>query len=189
MVPLAWWILAGIAPLTSASIAAAVIFSVLWVDSHGIHLAANAIGDVFPAGAARDAFYATPAGDLDHFLDEVLGHWEWHLGWAGWSALLLGSAVRTRVQSRASGWLVPALGGLIHGVTFFFVTTEGGTAVLGAGISLALAVVGGAAMRRGSAHPVVRFIVVASVVTLSVYVLWTLANGGRLVEPCEVLGC
>jgi hypothetical protein len=115
VIPLAWWVLAGIAPLTGASIAAAVIFSVLWVDSHGIHLAANAIGDVFPAGAARDTFYATPGGDLDHFFDEVLGHWEWHAGWAGWSALLLGSAIRAGVPPRSGRWLVPALAGLIHG--------------------------------------------------------------------------
>jgi hypothetical protein len=74
-------------------------------------------------------------------------------------------------------------------VTFFFVTTEGGTAVLGAGLSLVLVAVGGHAMRRGGAHPVVRFLVVASVVTLATYALWALANGGRLVQPCEVLGC
>jgi hypothetical protein len=44
-------------------------------------------------------------------------------------------------------------------------------------------------MRRGGAHPVVRFLVVASVVTLATYALWALAKGGRLVQPCEVLGC
>jgi hypothetical protein len=187
--PLAWWVLDGVAPLGGATIAAALLFTLLWVDAHGIHLAANAIGDVFAAGAPRDAFYATPAGDLDHFLDEGIGHWEWHAGWAGWSALLLGVAIRRPDGRRAGSWFVPAVAGLIHGVTFFFVTAEGGTAVLGAAISMALVAVGGVAIWRGSSHPVVRFLVAASVVTLALDVLWAIANGGRLVEPCTVLGC
>ncbi|HEU4573231.1 MAG TPA: hypothetical protein VFR93_11140, partial [Candidatus Limnocylindrales bacterium] len=86
-------------------------------------------------------------------------------------------------------WFVPAVAGLIHGVTFFFVTAEGGTAVLGAAISMVLVAVGGVAIWRGSSHPVARFLVAASVVTLALDVLWAIANGGRLVEPCTVLGC
>lgn len=143
VIPLAWWVLDGIAPLRAPTIAAALVLSLVWVDAHGIHLAANAIGDVFAAGPARDAFYATPAGDLDHFLDEGLGHWEWHVGWAGWSVLLLTASLRGPAGSRAANWLVPAVAGAIHGVTFFFVTTEGGTIVLGAAVSIALAAVGG----------------------------------------------
>ena len=49
----------------------AVIGAVLYVDGHGIHLAANSIGHEELTGEAKD---------VTHFWDEEWGHFEWHLG-------------------------------------------------------------------------------------------------------------
>ena len=83
----------------------------------------------------RDAFYATEAGDLDHWLDEGLGHWLWHLAWAALSVLMLWRATARRDWPLPAGWL-PLVAGLIQGVTFFFVTVEGETTLLGIPLSL-----------------------------------------------------
>ena len=94
ILPLAWWILDGTGGLRGRALVAFIVIAALWAQAQGIHLAANAIGDAFPAGPDRDAFYATTAGDLDHWLDEVLGHWAWHVAWVALSVLMLVLASR-----------------------------------------------------------------------------------------------
>jgi hypothetical protein len=188
-VPSLWWVLAGVTPVRGRVLFAALVLSIAWVDAHGIHLAANAIGDALAAGGPRDAFYGTAPGELDHWLDEDLGHWEWHLAWVGLIALVVWAALRQGPPSPAGGWSVPALGGALHGITFFFVTTEGGTTLLALPASLILATACARGLRRGSGHPVLRFFLVASVVAIGVAVAWFALNGGRLVEPCAVLHC
>jgi hypothetical protein len=180
----------GLGFLRGRWLLALLILSVLWVDAHGVHLAANAIGDALSSGTERDAFYATPPGDLDHFLDEGLGHWEWHLAWAGLTALVVLAALRSSARAAAAGWTLPSLGGAIHGATFMLVTTEGGTATL-LGIPLSIIVLGvtAARLRTGRHDAALRFFAVASLTTLMLYAGWAAANGGRLVEPCERLSC
>ena len=73
--------------------------AIVWVEGQAIHLATNAIGDVFSPGADRGSFYATEAGDLDHWFDEGLGHWLWHLAWAALSANRLGSNATSSVRA------------------------------------------------------------------------------------------
>jgi hypothetical protein len=178
-----------VAPVRGPVLVAALLLSIAWVDAHGIHLAANAIGDALAPGEPRDAFYGTVPGELDHFLDEGLGHWEWHLAWLGLIGLVVWAALRREAPRPAGGWLIPALGGAIHGITLFFVTTEGGTTLAALPASLVLAIACARPLRRGSGDPVVRFFLVASIVALAVSAAWFVINGGRLVEPCEVLHC
>ena len=90
VLPLAWLVLSAAGGSDRRTTLIFVAIAGLWAGAQGIHLAANAIGDAFTAGPARDAFYATEAGNLDHFLDEDLGHWAWHLAWASLSILFLG---------------------------------------------------------------------------------------------------
>ena len=192
VIPLAWWVLSGIGGLRGRAMVAFLVVAALWIEAHGIHLAANAIGDAFPAGPERDAFYATDAGALDHFLDEDLSHWLWHIAWVALSALMLLHATWRRgwpAGASGLGGLAAAAAGLIHGFTFFLVTAEGGTAGLGVPASIVFLGWSGLEVRRGSRHPVFTFFLVASTVTLALDVIWTVLNGGRLVEPCSVLGC
>ena len=62
---------------------------------------------------------------------------------------------------------MPSLGGLIHGITFFFVTTEGGTAVLlGIPLSALIAALTARDVATGAATAVSRFFLVASLTSL-----------------------
>jgi hypothetical protein len=88
---------------------AAIAAGVLYVDGHGIHLAANSIHN---EGIEGDAVY---------FWDERFGHIEAVLGWFGLVAAVC-AADRTE---RGSRLLVPAA--LLLGWTFFTSTVEGQT--------------------------------------------------------------
>ena len=91
---------------------------VLYVDGHGIHLAANSIAHEALAGDART---------LAHFWDEEFGHVEWHAGWIG---LMLVFCLLRRSPVRASiahpSW-VSGITAVLLGFTLFSSTVEGGT--------------------------------------------------------------
>jgi hypothetical protein len=111
-----------------AALVLALLAGVLYVDGHGIHLAANSIGHEELAGDAED---------VTHFWDETFGHIEWHLGWM----LLIAAIGAAEALGRAprglrprSPWLAGATI-LLLGATLFTSTVEGGTwwLALGAG--------------------------------------------------------
>jgi hypothetical protein len=93
----------------------AIVGGILYVDGHGIHLAANSIGHEDLSGDAED---------VTHFWDEEWGHFEWHLG----LFVLIGSfclAERARPVQIGRGYAMVAA--LLLGATFFTSTVEGGT--------------------------------------------------------------
>jgi hypothetical protein len=95
------------------ALAVAVVAAILYVDGHGIHLAANSIG------------HEDPTGDVErvtHFWDEEWGHFEWHLGLFGLLASF-GLAAGPDPVSRG----VAAAVVVLLGATFFTSTVEGGT--------------------------------------------------------------
>ena len=94
-------------------LALAVVAAVLYVDGHGIHLAANSISHEHPVGDVRR---------VTHFWDEEWGHFEWHLGlFALLGAMAL--AARDAAVSRPAA----AAAAVLLGWTFFTNTVEGGT--------------------------------------------------------------
>ena len=97
------------APLVLAAIAA-----VLYVDGHGIHLAANSIGHESLSGDARD---------VTRFWDELFGHIEWHVGWIG---LLAAFCLAERGPTTFAPWMVVTTVALL-GFTLFTSGVEGGT--------------------------------------------------------------
>jgi hypothetical protein len=192
VLPIAWLVLTSSGTVTRSAAAIFVAIAGLWAGGQGIHLAANAIGDAFTAGPARDAFYATAAGDLDHFLDEVLGHWAWHLAWVALTVLTLLVASGARVggsSAAASGRWMSTVAGAIYGAVFFLVSTEGGTVALGIPASLVLLAWTGRDRLLGSRHPVIVFVAASSLVTLIAYLIWAIRFGWPLVEPCTLLHC
>lgn len=192
VIPLAWWILDGTRPLRGRALVLFLVIAAVWIEAQGIHLAANAIGDTLPAGPEREAFYATPPGALDHWLDEVLSHRLWHFAWIALSFMMLALAVfagqRSEPASR-SGPTLPALAGAIQGATFFFVTTEGETWPLGVVASVILLGWAASERLRGSRHPIVVFTVASAAVTLLGYAIWAVRFGWPLAEPCSIIGC
>ena len=93
----------------------ALLAALLYVDGHGIHLAANSIAGESPIGEAEDKA---------HFWDERFGHIEWHLGWMG----LIGAiCLADRARPIPLGTRMQAAIALLLGVTLFTNTVEGGT--------------------------------------------------------------
>ena len=89
-------------------------FGVLYTQGHGIHLAANSIGNVEPS-------------DIVHLWDEIVGHWLWYAGLAGIVAALALALSRAPAPPRI--WSVPLAA--VFGFTIFTNSVEGGTAALG----------------------------------------------------------
>ena len=88
--------------------------AVLYTQGHGIHLAANSIGNVAP-------------GEPAHLWDELIGHYLWYGGLAGLVAALglaLGDLPRP-------SWRFGLPVTLLFGFTVFTNSIEGGTAPLG----------------------------------------------------------
>jgi hypothetical protein len=120
-------VLAALGPPPSA-LAVAFLSALLYVDGHGIHLAANSIAGESPSGEAEEAA---------HFWDERFGHIEWHLGWIGLIAAFCVAARAGHPPIRARVWAATAL---LLGVTLFTSTVEGGTWWLALAAAAAFAV-------------------------------------------------
>ena len=104
-----------------AAVALALVAGILYVDGHGIHLAANSIGNEGVEGSAAE--------DLTHFWDETFGHIEWHLGWM---LLVLAIGAAEALSNTPRGWRPPsypiaAATIVILGGTLFTSTVEGHT--------------------------------------------------------------
>jgi hypothetical protein len=186
VIPLAWLVFDLAGGLGRRGLVAFLVIAVVWVEGQGIHLAANAIGDAF-SHAAAEVFYETVPGELDLWLDEVLSHWMWHGAWVALSILVLAAATRGSVGPSDRTSVTAVAAGLVHGATFFLVTVEGATTLLGIPASiliLAWCLVSG---RRGLLRqPVVTFFLVSTVVTLLGYVAWGALNDWALPEFSKV---
>jgi hypothetical protein len=96
------------------AIALALLAGLLYVDGHGIHLAANSIAHEELHGSAKT---------VAHFWDEEWGHVEWHLD-------LIGLACAFCVAARAHSTRLGSPGRLsavLLGRTLFTTTVEGAT--------------------------------------------------------------
>jgi hypothetical protein len=181
VIPLAWYVFDLSGGLGRMGLVAFLVIAAVWIEGQGIHLAANAIDDAVPPDA-RDAFLRTAPGDLDHWLDETLSHWMWHGAWVALSVLLLAAASRTQGTPEAGTSMTAVAAGVVHGATFFFVSVEGVTTLLGIPATIGLLVWSATLARRGLAGPVVVFFLVASIVTLVAYAGWAALHGGTLPE-------
>jgi hypothetical protein len=103
------------------AIALALLAGVLYVDGHGIHLAANSIGN--------EGVEGSPGEDITHFWDETFGHIEWHVGWMLLVlAIVLAEALAPGPRGwRPRSWPVGVATVLVLGATLFTSTVEGHT--------------------------------------------------------------
>lgn len=99
--------------------------AVAYTDGHGIHLAANSVGNVAP-------------GDAAHLWDEVVGHYLWQAGWFVVLTALTACFAR-RPPARGP---VPHLLALLVGVTIGTNALEGGTVPLALAAAVAFGVAG-----------------------------------------------
>jgi hypothetical protein len=103
-----------------AAVALALLAGVLYVDGHGIHLAANSIGHEALTGNAED---------VTRFWDETFGHIEWHLGWILLLAAVAAAEALSGVPrgSRPTSYPLAGATVMLLGFTLFTSTVEGGT--------------------------------------------------------------
>jgi len=157
------WFLAGQRPRWGHQLGAAV-GAILYVEGHGIHLAANSVSNAGGADAIG------PAAEVAHFWDEVAGHYLWYLG----LAIMVGACALC-VRSRPLGLRTTplALGGAVCGLTWATNGLEGGTAVF----SLLCAVGAVALVDRERAGLSVALLA-ASTVAIVVLVAYGLTHSG-----------
>jgi hypothetical protein len=186
VIPLAWLVFDLAGGLGRRGLVAFLVIAALWVEGQGIHLAANAVGDAFPHDGA-EAFYQTVPGNLNLWLDETLSHWMWHAAWVAISVLVLAAATRAGPPPMGRTSAAAAVAGLVHGATFFVVSVEGVTTLLGIPASILILAWIVQAERRGFARqPVVTFFLVATIVTILGYVGWGALNHWTLPEFSKV---
>jgi hypothetical protein len=183
VIPLAWYAFDLTGGLGRMGLVAFLVIAAVWIEGQAIHLAANAIDDAVPPGAL-EAFLRTAPGDLDHWLDETLSHWMWHVAWVALSILLLAAASRTRGTPGAGTSKTAVAAGFVHGATFFIVSVEGVTTLLGIPATIGLLAWSAILASRGglAGRPVVVFLLVSSTVTLVGYAGWAALHGGTLPE-------
>lgn len=110
------------------------VVALLYVDGHGMHLAANSVNNAEPLGAAET---------VTHFWDEVFSHVYWYLGWSLMAAILLWHG-----RNAAPVTPVRAAVAVLYAFALFTTTIEGGVVALMLPIFLAFFGVA-AKLRRG----------------------------------------
>ena len=101
------------------------VFTAFWVLGKGMQLTANSIGHLTANMTGSDVY------NLIYFYDEVLGHYLWHLGLIGFSALLIYHQWKNPfAEGKSLNWQ-NILAGIIYGFTFFAMVVEGQTTLMG----------------------------------------------------------
>ena len=127
LIPL-YWMLFRINRNADASLKENLVFMVFtgfWVLGKGMQLTANSIGHLTANMAGSDVY------NLIYFYDEVLGHYLWHFGVIGFSALLIYRQWKNPFAEGKSLNLQNILAGIIYGFTFFAMIVEGQTTLMG----------------------------------------------------------
>ncbi|TDC97822.1 hypothetical protein [Actinomadura sp. 7K507] len=89
--------------------------AITYVEGHGIHLAANSVGN------------DTPGIPVVHLWDEVAGHYIWYAG----LALVFAALARTLAHRPAPPWPLALVLALTVALTWTTNSLEGGTALMG----------------------------------------------------------
>lgn len=127
--------------------------AILFIEGHGMHLAANSIGHSVYGNPANPAYAIT------YFYDEVLSHYTWHLGmlilatvllWRHYSPAKKGLEIWSSSPRRRA---VVAVAALLYGVSVALSAIEGQTVPLILPTSLLIALVFAAVWRRQRQMP------------------------------------
>jgi hypothetical protein len=178
LVPLYWLLLSDVpAPLARGWMIAFLILAAAWVDAHGIHLTANAIGHLIKQPGQVQ--------QLTEFSDERFGHYYWHAAVLGLSALILVRQALTPASvGRPTGAALAAAA--LYGFALFLIGDEGGTAPLMVPFAAIVTVAAWPLRKRLLSSPVAVMFVLGSTLALILFAIWFVYWGGRLPQFSEV---
>ncbi|MEU6040396.1 hypothetical protein ABZ801_33820 [Actinomadura sp. NPDC047616] len=128
-----------------------------YVEGHGIHLAANSVGNHAPS-------------DIAHLWDETAGHYIWYGGVALVVASLAAALAHHPAPHGTTGRVLAHTAALLTGVTFTTNSLEGGTAVMGIAVAAAFTAWGWTARTRLGGVLVTAF--ASALLLLTAYGLW-----------------
>lgn len=180
LIPLYWLLFArSPLPITTLWALAFLVLAAAWVEGHGIHLVANAIGHL-------NQTQPGPARDLTEFSDEKFSHYVWHGAALALSGLVL--VRQLRAPRPASGsWWPGIVAAAVYGFAIFLIGVEGATPPL---VVPFAAVVTVAAIRIGRrrllASPVLTLFGLGYPVALALFAIWFVYWGGRLPQFSEI---
>lgn len=156
------------------------VFTGFWVLGKGMQLTANSIGHLTTNLMGSDVY------NLTYFYDEVLGHYLWHFGVIGFSALLIYRQWKNPfAEGNSLNWQ-NILAGIIYGFTFFAMVIEGQTTPMGVPFAL-LAVIFGFMLWRNKINrqPLLSVFLVGYLIAVILFAIWGIWQHG-LPEFTEV---
>ena len=182
LIPL-YWLLFQIQPQRPASLKEMfvfLVFAVLWIEGHSMHLVANSIGHQTAINSTNEV------KQLTYFYDEILSHYIWHIGLVGLSALLIYRQWQNPFLKQRSRLNLEITAGIIHGFNYFIDIVESATTIIGVpfavGVVLFTLIWGRQNIRQ---QPILAFFFVSYMVACLFFLGWGL-YWGRLPEFSEV---
>lgn len=173
LIPLYWLLLRDAGPLSDRESILFAVLAAVWVEGQGIHLAANSIGHLVPAGS--------PGYDVTEFYDENLSHYMWHAGIVALTAFAVWRQWRAEPPPAAERPLLTVAAALLYGFAWFLVIDEAGTPPLGVTFAVALTLFAALwGRRRGLRQPVLALFLGGSAFSVLLFAIWAAIWHGQL---------
>ena len=168
LLPLYWLMLehGGRDEATSREQLIFVVLAAMWAMGQGMHLGTNAVGHLLKGFEQTDAYA------LNYFLDEDLSHYIWHAASIGIIVLLLVRQMRSPFTGERSSLVMEGIAAVFYGLTYFIITIEGGTLLLGLPFAMAI-VIFGIARRKGlRTQPLLVFFFLSLLLAVILFAGW-----------------
>jgi hypothetical protein len=148
------------------------VFAAFFVLGQGMHLAANSIGHLTASVPGSDI------ESLTSFYDETLGHYLWHFGAIGFSAVIAYRQVHGSYEEDAFTF-TNMIAGAIYGFVFFAMVVEGVTAPMGLPFAFAFIIASLVYARKTlRRQPLVTFFLIGYLVALVLAGIWGIWQHG-----------
>ncbi|MFC2156440.1 hypothetical protein ACFLT9_01255 [Acidobacteriota bacterium] len=150
---------------------------ILWVDGHGLHLGANSIARFFHDSPGSKIYKAV------YLFDEVISHYLWESGifLISLSLIILASSMKTGAPKKGSSILI-LVGAFFYGFTFFTAGVEGQTVIFNLPVAIFSSLLAGVlffkAKKTGFANPVFLYFGTAYLISVVLFLVWAVINGG-----------
>jgi len=148
---------------------------VLFIEGHGIHLAANAIS------RHLDGLHSTSIFRLTYFFDEILGHLLWDSGYIVISIAFIFRTIYGEDEVPKKSLPLIISGSLLYGFTFFCNAVEGQTVILTMPFSIIILVCIVLLIRCRMItlrQHLIAFYGTAYITALIFFIYWWIANNG-----------